>query len=84
MEDRSCDWVVLLREYLESSGDTELVRELWPTLTRLLDWYRKRRTDRGLVLAREWEVWALALPGLRGRRLECNGLSGPRRCFRAG
>ena len=57
MEDRSCDWVVLLREYLESSGDTELVRELWPTLTRLLDWYRKRRTDRGLVLAREWEVW---------------------------
>ncbi len=57
MEDRSCDWVVLLREYFESTGDTELTRELWPTLTRLLDWYRKRRTDRGLILAREWEVW---------------------------
>jgi len=57
MEDRSCDWVVLLRQYLESSGDAALVRELWPTLTRLLDWYRKRQTSRGLVLAREWEVW---------------------------
>ena len=57
MEDRSCDWVVLLRDYAESSGDAALVRELWPTLTRLLDWYRKRHTSRGLVLAREWEVW---------------------------
>jgi glycogen debranching enzyme len=57
MEDRSCDWVVLLRQYLESSGDAALVGELWPTLTRLLDWYRERQTSRGLVLAREWEVW---------------------------
>jgi len=57
MEDRSCDWVVLLRQYVESSGDTALVRELWPALARLLDWYRKRRTSRGLILAREWEVW---------------------------
>jgi len=57
MEDRSCDWVVLLREYLDSTGDRGLVRELWPTLARLLDWYRKRLTPRGLVLAREWEVW---------------------------
>lgn len=57
MEDRSCDWVVLLREYLESTGDRDLVRELWPTLATLLDWYRKRRTGRGLILAREWEAW---------------------------
>ena len=57
MEDRSCDWVVLLREYLESSGDLPLVRELWPTLTRLLQWFLDRRSARGLVLAREWEVW---------------------------
>ncbi len=57
MEDRSCDWVVLLREYCESTGDIGLARELWPTLIRLLDWFRKRRTPRGLVLAREWEVW---------------------------
>ena len=57
MEDRSCDWVVLLREYFESSGDANLVQELWPTLVRLLAWYRRRTTRRGLVLAREWEVW---------------------------
>jgi alpha-L-rhamnosidase len=57
MEDRSCDWIVLLREYLESSGDADLVREQWATLIRLLGWYRQRRTNRGLVLAREWEVW---------------------------
>lgn len=57
MEDRSCDWVILLREYFESSGDTDLVRELWSALGRLMDWFLKRRTDRGLVLAREWEVW---------------------------
>jgi alpha-L-rhamnosidase len=57
MEDRSCDWVVLLREYQESSGDSELVRELWPTLMQLMLWYRRRRTSRGLTLAREWEVW---------------------------
>lgn len=57
MEDRSCDWVVLLRQYYESSGDGRLVRELWPTLMRLMLWYRQRRTPRGLTLAREWEVW---------------------------
>jgi hypothetical protein len=57
MEDRSCDWVVQLRAYLDSTGDFDLARELWPVLMRLLDWYRQRRTGRGLVLAREWEVW---------------------------
>jgi alpha-L-rhamnosidase len=57
MEDRSCDWVVLLREYYESSGDKALVEELWATLMRLLGWFDARLTGRGLVLAREWEVW---------------------------
>ncbi len=57
MEDRSCDWVVLLRDYYESSGDGKFVRELWPALMRLMLWYRQRRTSRGLTLAREWEVW---------------------------
>jgi hypothetical protein len=57
MEDRSCDWVVQLREYHDSAGDDALVRELWPTLQRLMQWYRERRTPRGLTLAREWEVW---------------------------
>ncbi|MGC8549408.1 MAG: alpha-L-rhamnosidase N-terminal domain-containing protein [Acidobacteriaceae bacterium] len=57
MEDRSCDWVIQLREYCESSADLALVRELWPALNRLLNWFLVRRTPRGLVLAREWEVW---------------------------
>lgn len=57
MEDRSCDWVIQLREYFEGSADHALVRELWPALERLLRWFLGRRTPRGLVLAREWEVW---------------------------
>ena len=57
MEDRSCDWVVQLREYYDSSGDRALVKELWPTLRRLMQWFLQRRTERGRVLAREWEVW---------------------------
>ena len=57
MEDRSCDWVIQLRQYVESSGDVALVNELWPALTRLMEWFMSRRSARGLVLAREWEVW---------------------------
>jgi hypothetical protein len=57
MEDRSCDWVIQLREYFDSSDDKALVKELWPALTRLMQWFLDRRTARGLVLAREWEVW---------------------------
>jgi hypothetical protein len=57
MEDRSCDWVIQLRQYVESSGDVVLVNELWPALTRLMAWFMSRRSARGLVLAREWEVW---------------------------
>ncbi|MDE3201553.1 MAG: hypothetical protein KGN79_11605 [Acidobacteriota bacterium] len=57
MEDRSCDWVVQLREHYDSSSDKALVQELWPTLRRLMQWFLERRTARGLVLAREWEVW---------------------------
>jgi alpha-L-rhamnosidase len=57
MEDRSCNWVVLLRQYFESSNDHDFVVEMWPTLTRLMQWFLVRRTARGLVLAREWEVW---------------------------
>lgn len=57
MEDRSCDWVIQLREYFESTADQELVVELWPSVSRLMNWFLSRRTERGLVLAREWEVW---------------------------
>jgi hypothetical protein len=57
MEDRSCDWVVTLRQYYESSGDKGFVAEMWPVLARLMQWFLQRRTERGLVLARDWGVW---------------------------
>ncbi len=57
MEDRSCDWVIALRQYYESTGDKALVRQMAPTMTRLMDWFLKRRTVRGLVQTREWETW---------------------------
>lgn len=57
MEDRACDWVQGARRYLDSSGDTALIREIWPVIVRQMDWFLARRTPRGLVLAREWVVW---------------------------
>ena len=57
MEDRACDWVDGLRKYYEATGDKELIRELWPYCERLLDWFANRRTERGLVRAREWIAW---------------------------
>ena len=57
MEDRSCDWVIALRQYFDATGDIAFVRSLWPRLVRLMTWFLKQRTPRGLVQAREWEVW---------------------------
>jgi alpha-L-rhamnosidase len=57
MEDRSCDWVIALRQYFDSTDDIVFVRSMWPTLSALMNWFLKQRTQRGLVQAREWEVW---------------------------
>ncbi len=57
MEDRACDWVEGARRYLDSTGDTALIREIWPVIVRQMDYFLARRTPRGLVLAREWVVW---------------------------
>lgn len=57
MEDRSCDWVQGARRYYESTGDSALIREIWPVIVRQMDFFLKRRTERGLVRAREWVVW---------------------------
>ena len=57
MEDRSCDWVLLLQQYYEATSDKAFVREMWPATLRLLHWFLDHRTPRGLVQAREWEVW---------------------------
>jgi hypothetical protein len=57
MEDRSCNWVQGARRYYESTGDATFIREIWPVVVRQLDYFLMRRTERGLVRAREWVVW---------------------------
>jgi len=57
MEDRSCDWVIALRQYFDSTGDVAFIRSMWPTVVGLMNWFLDQRTQRGLVQAREWEVW---------------------------
>lgn len=56
MEDRACDWVEGARRYYESTGDKTFIREIWHQITKQLNWFLTRRTERGLVKAREWEV----------------------------
>jgi hypothetical protein len=57
MEDRACDWVEGARRYYESCGQTNVIREIWPTMISQMNYFLDRRTPRGLVLAREWVVW---------------------------
>jgi alpha-L-rhamnosidase len=57
MEDRACDWVEGARRYYESTGNPAVIREIWPVMVRQMKYFLDRRTPRGLVLAREWEVW---------------------------
>jgi alpha-L-rhamnosidase len=57
MEDRECDWVEGARRYYESTGNPAIIREIWPVIVRQMNYFLARRTPRGLVLAREWEVW---------------------------
>ncbi len=54
IEDSSCCWVSLLRRVYEGTGDRALVDRLWPVLERLVAWFLARRTERGLVRAREF------------------------------
>jgi hypothetical protein len=57
MEDRACDWVAGIRRYYEATGDAALVREVWPAVMAQMDYFLARRTPRGLVFGRDWEVW---------------------------
>jgi alpha-L-fucosidase 2 len=54
IEDYACLWVESLRQYYENTGDLEFVRGLWPVLTKQMKWFLNRRTERGLVKAREF------------------------------
>jgi hypothetical protein len=57
MEDRACDWVEGARRYYDSTGNKALIREIWPAVEAQLKYFLDRRTSRGLVLGRDWEVW---------------------------
>jgi hypothetical protein len=54
IEDYACLWVNTLRQYYDNTGDIEFVREVWPILTAQMRWFLDRRTERGLVRAREF------------------------------
>ena len=54
IEDYACQWVEALRLYYEATGDRLFLREMWPVLVKQMDWFLQRRTDRGLMLARQY------------------------------
>jgi alpha-L-rhamnosidase len=54
IEDSSTGWVNLLRIYYDGTSDQDLVERLWPVLEKIMKWFLDRRTDRGLVNAREF------------------------------
>ena len=72
MEDRACDWVEGVRLYEEATGDTAAVKEIWPAIVTQLDYFLKRRTERGLVRARDWVVWGNPVGYLTGEGTTLN------------
>ena len=58
MEDRACDWVEGARLYYESTGNAAPIREIWPAIVAQMDYFLERRGPRGLVIGREWVMWA--------------------------
>ncbi|MHC4623065.1 MAG: alpha-L-rhamnosidase-related protein [Planctomycetota bacterium] len=54
IEDYACLWVETLRQYYDNTRDVDFVREVWPVLTKQMKWFLDRRTERGLVRAREF------------------------------
>lgn len=57
IEDYACLWVQSLREVYDHTGDAALVCEVWPNLVRQMAWFLDRRSERGLVKAREFVIF---------------------------
>ena len=72
MEDRACEWVAGIRRYYEATGDTALLREIWPAVVAQMDYFLERRTPRGLVRARDWVVWGNPLGYFTGETTTLN------------
>jgi len=54
IEDYACLWIQNLRIWHDNTGDLDLIREMWPAVTAQLKWFLDRRTEQGLVKAREF------------------------------
>jgi len=72
MEDRACAWVEGLRLYYEATGDTQVIKEIWPAVVAQMDYFLKRRGDQGLVSVRDWVVWDNPLGYLTGQTTTLN------------
>jgi len=72
MEDRACDWLAGLRLYYEATGDTKVIREIWPAVVAQMNYFLDRRTLRGLVRARDWVVWGNPLGYITGETTTMN------------
>lgn len=54
IDDYSCLWVQMLREYYDATGDSGFVRDVWPMLKKQMQWFLDHRTSNGLVTGREF------------------------------
>ena len=54
IEDYACLWMQGIRTYYDTTGDLELSRELWPAITKQLQWFLDQKTPNGLVNTREF------------------------------
>jgi hypothetical protein len=72
MEDRACEWVAGIRRYYDATGDTALLREIWPAVAAQMEYFLERRTPRGLVRGRDWVVWGNPLGYITGETTTLN------------
>jgi hypothetical protein len=54
IEDYSCLWVQALKDYYEYTADSGFIKEMFPVMQRLLDWFLEQRTGIGLIKGREF------------------------------
>jgi len=57
IEDYTCLWVQALREVHDHTGNTELLREMWPILSQAMQWFAGRTSPDGLLQAREFVLF---------------------------
>ena len=73
IDDYSCLWVQAVRDLYDTRGHESLLRELWPTVITSMDYFLRRRTERGLVNGMEFVYFnnPLAYEVCEGTTLNC-------------